>query len=83
MRIFNYVRLVRSDSATAISDTKTQDSGLNIFPNPSSGPVWLDQAYFANHENYHPLTGEGLNANYFSWSAAAILLMIREYGEGV
>jgi len=31
-------------------------------------------------ENYHPLSGEGLNANYFSWSAAAILLMIREYG---
>ena len=34
-------------------------------------------------ENYHPLTGEGLNANYFSWSSVAILLMIREYGFGL
>lgn len=29
-------------------------------------------------ENYHPLTGEGLNANHFSWSAAHILLMLIE-----
>lgn len=29
-------------------------------------------------ENYHPVTGEGLNANHFSWSAAHILMMIRE-----
>jgi len=29
-------------------------------------------------ENYHPLTGKGLNAEYFSWSAAHILMMIRE-----
>jgi putative isomerase len=26
-------------------------------------------------ENYHPTTGEGLNANDFSWSAAHILLL--------
>lgn len=29
-------------------------------------------------ENYHPLTGKGLNADHFSWSAAHILLMITE-----
>jgi len=29
-------------------------------------------------ENYHPLTGKGLNAEYFSWSAAHILIMISE-----
>lgn len=29
-------------------------------------------------ENYHPLTGKGLNAEHFSWSAAHILMMIRE-----
>jgi putative isomerase len=29
-------------------------------------------------ENYHPLTGEGLNAMNFSWSAAHLLLMLRE-----
>ncbi|WP_242205228.1 MGH1-like glycoside hydrolase domain-containing protein [Aestuariivivens insulae] len=27
-------------------------------------------------ENYHPITGEGLNANHFSWSAAHVLLLI-------
>ncbi|NGP89072.1 glycoside hydrolase [Aliifodinibius halophilus] len=26
-------------------------------------------------ENYHPITGEGLNARHFSWSAAHILMM--------
>ncbi|BDD07269.1 MGH1-like glycoside hydrolase domain-containing protein [Aureibacter tunicatorum] len=29
-------------------------------------------------ENYHPITGEGLNANHFSWSAAHFLVL---YGE--
>lgn len=29
-------------------------------------------------ENYHPLTGEGLNARHFSWSAANLLMLIRE-----
>lgn len=29
-------------------------------------------------ENYHPITGEGLNAKHFSWSAAHLLLLIRE-----
>lgn len=29
-------------------------------------------------ENYHPITGEGLNAKNFSWSAAHILLLLNE-----
>ncbi|MEP3390696.1 MAG: trehalase family glycosidase, partial [Reichenbachiella sp.] len=29
-------------------------------------------------ENYHPVTGEGLNAKHFSWSAAHLLMLIRE-----
>lgn len=29
-------------------------------------------------ENYHPLTGEGLNAEHFSWSAAHLLLLLKE-----
>jgi putative isomerase len=29
-------------------------------------------------ENYHPLTGEGLNSVNFSWSAAHLLMMLRE-----
>ncbi|MDF1548175.1 MAG: trehalase family glycosidase [Bacteroidales bacterium] len=29
-------------------------------------------------ENYHPVTGQGLNAAHFSWSAAHILLMLSE-----
>lgn len=29
-------------------------------------------------ENYHPLSGKGLNANHFSWSAAHVLLMLSE-----
>ena len=29
-------------------------------------------------ENYHPLTGKGLNAENFSWTAAHLLMMIRE-----
>ncbi len=28
------------------------------------------------HENYHPVTGEGLNARHFSWSSAHLLLML-------
>lgn len=27
-------------------------------------------------ENYHPLTGEGLNAKHFSWSASSLLLLL-------
>ncbi|QZE15223.1 hypothetical protein K4L44_05145 [Halosquirtibacter laminarini] len=30
------------------------------------------------HENYHPITGEGLNAIGFSWSSAHLLMMLRE-----
>ncbi len=29
-------------------------------------------------ENYHPITGEGLNAQNFSWSAAHIIMMLTE-----
>ena len=29
-------------------------------------------------ENYHPLTGKGLNSEHFSWSAAHILMMLAE-----
>ena len=32
----------------------------------------------AIRENYHPLTGKGLNAAHFSWSAAHILLMLNK-----
>ena len=28
------------------------------------------------YENYNPLTGEGLNAQGFSWSAAHILMLL-------
>ena len=28
-------------------------------------------------ENYHPLTGKGLNAEHFSWSAAHLILLLR------
>lgn len=30
------------------------------------------------HENYHPETGEGLNAKNFSWSAAHILMLLKD-----
>jgi putative isomerase len=30
----------------------------------------------AIRENYHPVTGAGLNADHFSWSAAMILLLL-------
>ncbi|MCL3779430.1 glycoside hydrolase [Prolixibacteraceae bacterium JC049] len=29
-------------------------------------------------ENYHPLSGKGLNANHFSWSAAHLLMLLKE-----
>ncbi len=41
VRIYNYIRLVRSDSSVGINDTKRVDLGLNIFPNPSSGKVTI------------------------------------------
>ena len=30
------------------------------------------------YENYHPITGEGLNAKNFSWSAAHIIMLLTE-----
>ena len=29
-------------------------------------------------ENYHPLTGEGLNVHNFSWSAAHIIMLLQK-----
>jgi putative isomerase len=34
--------------------------------------------HFPLYENYHPLTGLPLNAPHFSWTAAAILMMLNE-----
>ncbi|MNL06917.1 Glucosidase YgjK precursor [compost metagenome] len=36
---------------------------------PLQGPI---------HENYHPLSGKGLNAMNFSWSAAHLLMLLKE-----
>ena len=38
----------------------------------------LKKAGISIRENYHPLTGEGLNAEHFSWSAAHLILLITE-----
>ena len=38
----------------------------------------LNKAGISIRENYHPLTGEGLNAEHFSWSAAHLILLITE-----
>ncbi|MBN1198745.1 MAG: DUF1566 domain-containing protein [Bacteroidales bacterium] len=34
VRIFNYVRLVRTDSSVGINETSTQENSMQIFPNP-------------------------------------------------
>jgi len=34
-------------------------------------------------ENYHPLTGKGLNAKNFSWSAAHIIMLLTEKSNGL
>ena len=46
-------------------------SNLSGFLN-SDQPIW---------ENYHPHTGEGLNAQHFSWSAAHLMLLYQAYSE--
>jgi putative isomerase len=38
----------------------------------------LNKPGISIRENYHPLTGEGLNAEHFSWSAAHLILLITE-----
>ena len=38
----------------------------------------LNKSGISIRENYHPLTGEGLNAEHFSWSAAHLILLITE-----
>jgi len=37
----------------------------------------LSEVGMSIRENYHPLTGEGLNAEHFSWSAAHLILLIQ------
>ena len=41
VRIYNYVRLVRTDSSVGINESQVQDIGLNIYPNPTNGPVTI------------------------------------------
>jgi len=38
----------------------------------------LNKIEVSIRENYHPITGEGLNAEHFSWSAAHLILLIAE-----
>jgi len=38
----------------------------------------LNKTGISIRENYHPLTGKGLNAEHFSWSAAHLILLITE-----
>ena len=38
----------------------------------------LNKSGISIRENYHPLTGKGLNAEHFSWSAAHLILLIIE-----
>lgn len=38
----------------------------------------LKEAGESIRENYHPITGEGLNAEHFSWSAAHFILLLTE-----
>ena len=54
------------------------DSLLNKLISNAEG---LSESGFPIHENYHPLTGEALNAPHFSWSAAHLILMIEDASE--
>lgn len=47
---------------------------LKLFKNAEG---LLDKGY-PIRENYHPISGDGLNANHFSWSAAHLLLLIEK-----
>jgi putative isomerase len=51
------------------------DSLLNKLITNAEG---LTKPGFPIHENYHPVTGEALNAPHFSWSAAHLILMIED-----
>jgi hypothetical protein len=42
VRIYNYVRLVRSDSSVGMNETDIRDLGLNIYPNPFTGRTTID-----------------------------------------
>lgn len=57
--------------------------GFELEANELTNKVYNNIEGFKNsqasiRENYHPLTGEGLNAYHFSWSAAHLLLMYIE-----
>ncbi len=41
VRIFNYVRLVRTDSSVGINETSIQENSLKIYPNPVDGDFLL------------------------------------------
>lgn len=41
VRIFNYVRLVRSDSSVGINESGTSEFGVKIYPNPASDRVTI------------------------------------------
>ena len=40
--------------------------------------IFNEIQYPALYENYHPITGEGLNSPHFSWTAAHLYLMYIE-----
>jgi putative isomerase len=54
-------------------DTEAGDLAARLMEAPSGltgqAPIY---------ENYHPVTGEGLNAPHFSWSAAHLLMLVKE-----
>lgn len=55
--------------------------GYNELANELSGKLFVNAEGLLStgpiRENYHPLTGQGLNAKNFSWSAAHILLLLK------
>jgi len=55
--------------------TKEADLLKNKVINNCEG---LNKIEVSIRENYHPITGEGLNAEHFSWSAAHLILLITE-----
>jgi len=55
--------------------TKEADLLKNKVINNCEG---LNKIEVSIRENYHPITGEGLNAEHFSWSAAHLILLIAE-----
>lgn len=54
----------QKEAAELLQQTLNHAEGLAL-----QGPI---------HENYHPLSGKGLNAMNFSWSAAHLLMLLKE-----